>query len=188
MPGPISDVERRAALAQSAADTFIRFGYRKASMDAIAAAGGLSRQGLYLHFANKETAFREAVSFLAECALSALTEALDRSGLDLEERIYAAFMAMDARVFGAHDSAHVQDLFASAAEVCPDIVQTLDRRIIAAVARALGADAHGTIPPKTLAEHLYVVSYGFKYRGLSRPEYASRMRAAVRIVCAARTA
>jgi AcrR family transcriptional regulator len=184
---PVVDTDRRAALVEIAADTFIRFGFRKTSMDEVARAARMSRQGLYFHFPNKEALFREVVQHLATGALSALKAELARTKRGLEERLYGAFMAMDSNVFGEHDSTYVQEIFASAAELCPEIVRDLDVQIVTAVTRALSGARRRALPAKTLAEHLYAASYGFKHRGLSRQEYASRMKAAVRIVCAART-
>jgi AcrR family transcriptional regulator len=53
--------ERRAALLAAAAEVFARYGYRKASMDDVARAAGLSRQGLYLHYPTKDALFKAAV-------------------------------------------------------------------------------------------------------------------------------
>jgi AcrR family transcriptional regulator len=44
----------------AAATVFLRFGYRKTAMEDIARAAGMSRQGLYLHYATKEELFRAA--------------------------------------------------------------------------------------------------------------------------------
>ena len=55
---------------------FIRYGYRKTSMDEVARAAQVSRQGLYLHFANKEDLFRAAVKHALESSLQAASRRL----------------------------------------------------------------------------------------------------------------
>ena len=52
----------------AAMDVFARFGYRRASMDQVAEAAGLTRQAVYHHFRNKEALFRAAVEALHEGA------------------------------------------------------------------------------------------------------------------------
>mgnify|MGYP000181502491 FL=1 len=75
-PPRMSD-ERRAALLAAAAEVFARYGYRKASMDDVARAAGLSRQGLYLHYPTKEQLFREGLRHLIDTLLAGASAALD---------------------------------------------------------------------------------------------------------------
>ena len=67
---------RHAAIVAAAAGVFLRYGFKKTSMDDLARAAGLSRQGLYLHFPTKETLFKEAV-----LQLIATTRATSRAAL-----------------------------------------------------------------------------------------------------------
>ena len=62
---------RREALLEAAVGVFARYGFRKTSMDEVARAAGVSRQGLYLQFADKEELFRKAVEFRLNHQLSA---------------------------------------------------------------------------------------------------------------------
>jgi AcrR family transcriptional regulator len=55
--------QKQRALLDAAIGVFARFGYRKTSMDDIARAAGVSRQGLYLLFSNKEELFRRSVEY-----------------------------------------------------------------------------------------------------------------------------
>src|SRR5262245_29785734 len=50
--------ERQEAIFAAAIAIFLRFGFKKTSMDDLARAAGLSRQGLYLHFASKDALFK----------------------------------------------------------------------------------------------------------------------------------
>lgn len=182
------DAPRRDALVATAAGLFVRFGFRKTSMDDVARAAKLSRQGLYFHFANKEALFRAVIEHLARVTLAAANGALERPDASLEERLVGAFTAMAADVLGDADRAAVQELFASASELVGDVVQELDRQIVAALANALKRERRarggsGDIAPAALAEHLYAASYGLQHRGHSGKDYLDRMRVAVRLVC-----
>ena len=181
-----SDLDRRQTVIRVAAGIFVRFGYKKTSMDEVAQAVGLSRQGLYLHFPNKETLFREVVAHLASTVVDALDRTLERPELDLEERLHAGFLAMYSGAFGAHDSEHLQELFASAVEICPDELAALDEKIVASLARILEPAANGLWSSQILADTLYSASYGWKHRGISPEDYSLKMKNAVRLVCAAK--
>ena len=81
---------RQAAVLDAAVGVFARFGFRKASMEEVARAAGVSRQGLYLEFANKEELFRKAVEHSLNNQLSAAAAALARGEDGLESRLIAA--------------------------------------------------------------------------------------------------
>jgi TetR/AcrR family transcriptional regulator, regulator of autoinduction and epiphytic fitness len=56
-----TDRSRKAAILLAAQPVFFRYGFRKTSMDDVAKAADVSRQGLYVHFASKEDLFREMI-------------------------------------------------------------------------------------------------------------------------------
>ncbi len=60
-PGRPKDLEKRAAILDAAKDLFTTKGYEGTSMDAIAAAAGVSKLTVYSHFRDKDTLFTEAV-------------------------------------------------------------------------------------------------------------------------------
>lgn len=60
-PGRPKDLEKRAAILDAAKRLFVEQGYAGTSMDAVAAAAGVSKLTVYSHFGDKDTLFREAV-------------------------------------------------------------------------------------------------------------------------------
>jgi AcrR family transcriptional regulator len=88
-PDQFSDARRRALL-EAAVGVFTRFGFRKTSMEDVARAAGVSRQGLYLLFSNKEELFRRALDHSLSSQLSAAVDVLSRHGQSLEERLIDA--------------------------------------------------------------------------------------------------
>jgi AcrR family transcriptional regulator len=50
---------------------FLRYGFKKTSMDEVARAAGVSGQGLYLYFDTKDLLFREALQHLMSHLISA---------------------------------------------------------------------------------------------------------------------
>lgn len=182
------ELDRRREIVVSAAGLFLRYGFRKTSMDDVARAAKLSRQGLYFHFSNKEEVFRAVIEHVAEVTLTALQTALAPSEQSLEERLLAGFAAMSEETLGCSDPANVQELFAAAKDLVGDVVQRLDEQIVLALAKTLKREQRarvsaGHTPPLALAEHLYATSYGLKHRGHIGEDYLDRMRVAVRVVC-----
>ena len=86
-------------------DVFIRYGYRKTSMDDVARAIGISRQALYKRHKTKDTLFRATVKFCVERSEVAGCEALNDKSVSLEDRLH---MALDIWC-----GQHVDDLRAS---------------------------------------------------------------------------
>src|SRR5688572_25054847 len=82
---------RRRALLDAALTVFLRYGFRKTSMDDVARAADISRQGLYLHFPTKEDLFRAATRHALEGALRAAGDVLAERARPLEARLVGAF-------------------------------------------------------------------------------------------------
>ena len=180
---------RRAAILDAAGETFIRFGFKKTSMDDVARAAGLSRQGVYLHFPTKEELFREVVRHLVNKTRTAGAAALDRSDVELEDRLLDSFEAMYGSALDDAGSTNLGELFETAKSLVEDVVKSLDDETLADLTRVIRKDPIAArwrklgISARALAEHLYAFSNGLKYRGTAREEYRDRMRIAIRIVC-----
>jgi AcrR family transcriptional regulator len=74
MPGTMT--KRQKQVASAAGPVFLGKGFTRTTMGDIAAAAGLSRQGLYLAFPNKEAVFEAAVLVLTERQDAELDEGL----------------------------------------------------------------------------------------------------------------
>src|SRR5882762_5206644 len=91
---------RRVAILEAATPVFLRFGFKKTSMDDLARAAGLSRQGLYLHFPTKESLFKEGLQRIVETTRAAAKAALAREDQSVDARILGAFEAMHGHAIG----------------------------------------------------------------------------------------
>ena len=74
-PGRPKSEEKALAIRNAAIDLFMAEGMDRTSMDAIAAAAGVSKQTVYSHFNSKEDLFRSCVAF------KVMTYGLDASSL-----------------------------------------------------------------------------------------------------------
>jgi AcrR family transcriptional regulator len=178
---------RQGEIVDAAIPVFLRFGYKKASMDAVAAAAGLSRQAVYLHFPGKEALFRAVVGKLSQATGQAAHAALWRVGLTLDEQLLAAF---DETM--PHESMQLlAELLATAKQLFPQSVTDIDAQIVSEVSTRLH-DALGRqrwpVPGGTVeqaAEVLQATSYGLKQQTSSRTDYLVGMQAAIGLILAA---
>jgi len=179
---------RREAILDAATHVFVRYGFKKTSMDDLARAAGLSRQGLYIHFSTKEELFKAALIHLVAQLRGAAREALGREELSIAERLLGAFEAMHGVAIQALSSEHVDELFETAEALVGPLIDDAERAFIDDVAKALRTSGVATawkelgLSAKDLAEHLQAASHGAKHHVSSAAEYRERMRVAVRIV------
>lgn len=178
----------REAILDAATAVFARYGFRKTSMDDIARAVGLSRQGLYLHFANKEALFQAGVLRVVEVSRRAARDALARDDLEIEARLLGAFEALHADAIG-ESAALMGELLETAKALVGPAMAELEDEFVADVARVLKSTGiaagwkEAGVSAKELAEHLYATSSGLKHVVPTVAEYRERMRVALRIAC-----
>src|SRR5262245_61948983 len=137
LPSPDPDDVRRRRLLDVALATFLRFGFRKTSMEDVARAAGLSRQGLYLHFATKDDLFGEVVRHGLATGLAAAHARLRSADAELEARLIDAFDAWIGR-FAGMLGGDVGDLHEAIVQYGPLIAEH-DEQFVDAVARVLRA-------------------------------------------------
>jgi AcrR family transcriptional regulator len=65
---------------------FWKFGFKKTSVDDLAAAAGISKQGLYLHFSSKEEVFLAGLQKYLDDCLSRVQQELTKPGSSLLAR------------------------------------------------------------------------------------------------------
>lgn len=115
---------------------FRRYGFRRTSMEDIAAEAGLSRAALYLQFHNKEDIFRELARGLHDEA-SAGAEAALGGDRPIAERLRGAVEAKTLRMIEiAYASPHGSELMDEKNRLCGDVATDSERRFQEALARA----------------------------------------------------
>lgn len=183
------DHSRRGALLEAALGVFLRYGYRKTSMDEVAQAAQISRQGLYLHFANKEELFRATVRHAFESCVADGLRALAREDLPLEERLVQSFNQCMGRYVGSM-TGDAADLIAAAEPIIGSLIADHHEPFIEAVtavlreSRLAAAYKPAGISARQLAETLDAASAGLKHHCQSRAEFVAQLTVAVRVICA----
>lgn len=179
----------RTKLLEAALSVFLRYGFRKTSMEEVARAAHISRQGLYLHFSTKEELFRATVQHLLSNALETASASLNDASRPLPERLAAAFDAVVGRFVGmfgadAADLAEAGNVLVGEmiaqheSEFTECLAKTLRNSGVASAYKAAGLSA------RQLAETLYATARGLKHSCASRGDFGERMAVAARALCA----
>jgi AcrR family transcriptional regulator len=183
-----SDARRRALL-DAAVGVFTRFGYRKTSMDDVARAAGVSRQGLYLQFSNKEELFRRALQHSLSSQLIAAVDVLSRQGSNLEERLIGACDEWSGRFVGTLGT-DAADLMCAGTSLAGETLKTYAAQFETALAEALANSPMAMVCKNVgvctmeAARALHATARGLKQTCSSRQEFRQGITVAVRIFCA----
>jgi AcrR family transcriptional regulator len=178
---------RRAHVLETALTVFARHGFRKTSIEDIATAAGISRQGIYLHFKNKDEIFGAAIQKALDDGLQAANEILDDDRLTLEEKLLKALDEWFGRHVGLfHPEA--SDLVAQYERVLGDAVgrsrssfqKKLEKVILASSAKKTkAADKRAA----TIADMLCACGLTWKHSFSSRQEFLEKMSGAIHLCC-----
>jgi AcrR family transcriptional regulator len=173
----------------AAVGVFARYGFRKTSMEEVARAAGVSRQGLYLQFANKEELFRRALEHSLSNQLNAAVAALSCKSESLERRLIAACDAWSGRFVGSL-GADAADLMCASTSLAGATLTHYEREFERAVAKAIadspldGFCTTAGLCPADLANALHATARGLKHSSASREQFVKGMTVAARMFCA----
>lgn len=94
---PAEAVDRRSEILAKAKDIFLRYGYKKSTVEDIASACGLGKAALYHYFASKEAILAEVVNVESERMIESL-RALANRATDARSRFVALMTSRSALV------------------------------------------------------------------------------------------
>jgi AcrR family transcriptional regulator len=175
-------------LLDAAISVFARFGYRKTSMDDVARAAGVSRQGLYLSFANKEELFRRAVEHSLSNQLACAIAALSRLDDNLETRLISACKEWSGRFVGSL-GADAADLMCASTSLAGATLKEYEWQFEETLAGALAgspmAEKCGAagLDIADFARALHAAARGLKQTCKTKEDFEKAMTAVVRMTC-----
>jgi TetR/AcrR family transcriptional regulator, regulator of autoinduction and epiphytic fitness len=185
---------RRERVLTAALEVFGRYGFRKTSMDDVARAAGISRQGLYLHFASKEALFRAAVRQEFDTALAEASRCLDEEGAALDQRVIGALDAWLGRYVGSMLAPDISGLLQEPAVQIEDTVDgamaAFDARLANAIAAATAEEDRRRlgVTPEQITAALHTAGAGARYLSTtlreSRADFVARLTPPVRLILA----
>ena len=179
---------QRQAILMAATAIFLRYGFKKTSMDDVAQAAGVSRQGLYLYFDTKDLLFREALQYLVSHMISTARSVAEDRNLSIRDRLLGVFEAVHGSAFQSASPEHAFELLQSAQSADGALLVQLDRDLMGIVA-ALLAEAGAAdrweeagVTVAELSEQLLMSAKGIKASVDTLTAYRERMLTAIRIV------
>ncbi|HEY0306550.1 MAG TPA: TetR/AcrR family transcriptional regulator [Acidobacteriaceae bacterium] len=185
------DSLRRIAILDAARPVFVRFGYRKTSMDDVARAAGVSRQGLYLHFANKEDLFRAAVHHSLGNHIAAARAILADTARPIESKLLAALNEWVGRYAQIALSGEAFDLIETSSLLAGPIIADHRRQFEQVLADAIGSSrplmavySPAGLSALQIARTLHASTQGFANKPTSQEALIEDLTLAVQVLCA----
>lgn len=181
---------RRSRLLEAALGVFLRYGYKKTSMDEVARAADLSRQGLYLHFATKEELFRATVEMALRRALDDAAARLRDPELSIEQKLIRGFDEWLGRYVGMMQGHDVAELIELRDTLLGPMFTEYEQQFSEAVTRAIrgsglpAAYKASGLTARQLADTLHATAVGLKHTCTSRAAFVESFTIAVRAFCA----
>jgi AcrR family transcriptional regulator len=182
--------DKRRRIVQAAEALFSRYGYKRTSVELLAAEAKLAKPTIYAYFDDKESIFRAVCESVCDQLLAAAEEA-SRIDAPIERRLAAVLSAKFTRLWElVHSSPHSAELLDSQGSLGAEIVARADRayqkllvRVIdeAARARSLSPERAG-LTSKEAAAVLLRAASGAAYDATSAANHERHLVEIVRLV------
>jgi len=154
--------EKLQQIRDAAMDAFLLYGFKRTSMEDIAAGANMSRAALYLHFKNKRDIFRSIVEGLYDQACTRFEASLDPNA-PVAENLAAALAAKEGGLMTrVMASPHGAEFMGLGHDTATDIAEAGEARSVAILSRHFDAilAAQQSVPqtePAVLAAHIIEV-------------------------------
>ncbi|MFI5718012.1 TetR/AcrR family transcriptional regulator [Nocardia sp. NPDC051750] len=171
-----TESSRREHVLAAALETFARYGYRKASMDDIAAAADISRPGLYFLFTSKQNLFRAAVTHALDRDVDAAKRSLADAGRPLRDRLIDAFDLWTGRYIGPI-AKEVALLIETNPDLLGPVVVDYPKRFREMVTEAVATDLSSgrAATADDVTRTLLSLAAGIKHEARTREDFVARM-------------
>jgi TetR/AcrR family transcriptional regulator, regulator of autoinduction and epiphytic fitness len=184
---PYSDYGRKAEILDAAIGVFGRFGFKKTTVDDLAKAAKLSKQGLYLHFTSKEEIFTAAIRKYLSDSLRRVEQELSNENSMLLDRLAGAMDAWFGRHIETFDRAAL-DVIDAGDHLSPAEINEYKTAFRVRIASALAADdefrrLHAACSSNEIAEVLFRFGLTWKEPKTTREEFLKSARLCIRACC-----
>ena len=182
-----SSVQRRDLILSAAIKVFGKYGFRKVSVEHLAEAAKISKQGLYLYFSSKQEVFLAAIQRYLDEGLVLVQAELDQPGRPLLERLTGA---MDAW-FGRHlitFSKDSLDVIEAGKAIGGKEVSQYKKTFQTKLAKAISESPEyhkqkNVCTPNEISKVLYTCGLTWKEGDTSQPEFIRTVSLCVRACC-----
>lgn len=165
--------------------TFLRYGFKKTSMDDIAKAAGITRQGLYFHFQNKDEIFAASIKKALNDNMQAAIVALNDDSSVLENKIFNALDAWFGGYVGLFGS-ETSDWDFHCERILGNDIANSDSQFYQRLKEAIIKSADKQIEDmhvETIVEVLCTCGRTWKRTADSHEKFTEKMYHAIRLCC-----
>jgi AcrR family transcriptional regulator len=180
--------ERRQRILNAALAVFMRYGYRRATMDDIAREVGISRPALYLSFSGKEDLLRAVVEVGQDDMLREIQAGLSAHA-SLEAQLLHVFEVWSVRPFEmVARSPAASELMGGSFDFAKDVFERGAERLAKVIAdtirAAVGKPRAQQSAPEVVARIMIAAAHGFKSAARDAQDLRDLVRDLVRLVVA----
>lgn len=184
---PHDEIAKRRAILEAALPVFGKFGFKKTSVEDIAKAASISKQGLYLHFSSKEEIFLAAMQNYLNTAVARVEQELTKPNSSLFDRLIGA---MDSW-FGSHletFSPQSFDVIEAGNRLSASQIEEYKSTFRSKLAKAVSDSpefkkAKNVCTPKEISQVLFQFGLTWKEGHLSRTEFMKTVGCCIRACC-----
>jgi AcrR family transcriptional regulator len=162
--------DKRQRVRETALGVFLRFGYRKVTMEDIARGAGMSRPALYLVFPNKEAVFREVVRAGLDQLLDDIERGLPGQRTLAEQLTHVFHVTSVASYELVARAPAAAELLQASFDFVGDLFQDYDRRLAEILARLIRAAARDpdALQPSAAARARVLIAAARGFKALAR--------------------
>jgi AcrR family transcriptional regulator len=179
--------DKRGRIVAAATVLFSRYGYKRTSIDLLAAEAKVAKPTVYAYFADKEAVFTAVVEHVAGL-IHADAEAAAAGPEPVEERLAAMLSAKHTRYWElVHASPHAAELVDSQDAVAARVVERADRAYLRLLTGAIEGSAlepaRAGLTPAAAAQLLVRATSGAAYDATSAAVHRRHVGEIVRVLC-----
>lgn len=168
----------------TALSVFSKHGYRKTSIEDIAKAADISRQGIYLHYKNKDDLFSATFLKAFNDGQHTADQVIEDDSLSLEEKLFKLLDEWFGRHVGLlHPDIrpHCERMIGDAVIHHNSLFQMKIEQIILSASKEKTADKEKQAA--TIANVLCACALTWKHTLILRQEFSDKMSAAIQLCC-----
>ncbi|WP_167884294.1 TetR/AcrR family transcriptional regulator [Leptospira ilyithenensis] len=180
---------RKVEILEGAIGVFLRYGFKKTSMDDVAKSVSISRQALYLYFADKEDLFKEGLRYFFATSFRSAAQILNQKKIPIEEKLFLALEAWLGRYVGGKSS-EADDLILASKGLVSGLICSYEEKFYLALIEAIRDSKLNAyyikkgIGPEQITNTLRAMAQGFKFSCDSDASFKIKLKESIQVICA----
>jgi len=186
---PIETDPRKVEILEGAIGIFLKYGFKKTSMDDVAKSVSISRQALYLHFSTKEDLFQAALRYFFATSFLSTIRFLDNKKIPIDEKLFSALEAWLGRYVG-EKSKDADDLIVASKSLVGGLICSYEEKFYHALVESIRISKLNTyyskkeISAEQIANTLQALAQGFRFSCDTGADFRIKLKESIQVICA----